>query len=261
MQTMPPLVLTDCRMAAVTLLNNVRVPAALLAGASLAQSLTLEKMDDEALKKSRVWTLYRFIYVALLAWTFTANMSAIFIATHVGVRITAGSSFSPMATSAVALMLRDFELEFVWVRAAFATGLLSYLTAITMQLSFMFRKSADFARALAFGMGSVVLTLLSYNNAHTIAYGGLTGLVRRWVVLIFEMLFERMTIFPFRPMPFLAMLSTIASAYFLLRGAMAIYIAAADKDKDGTVSWDETSTYFRELISEVTQTVRGHKQD
>ena len=64
------------------------------------------------------------LYSVLMALTILFEVTAVFISTATGVRLS-GGGFDPMATDGVSLLTREFEFAFICTRFQFFTGLMT----------------------------------------------------------------------------------------------------------------------------------------
>lgn len=165
----------------VAFFNNLRVPAALLAASAIKDAFVLQGARGEG-ADSRVWRVVRYAYLLLMISAFAMEIGAIFLATHVGIQLGA-ENFNARAGTLVDMLVREFEFEYVAVRAQFISGLLAYVLAQGLRVRFALRKYSDLAWAATFCLFSAAGRMLSYHNAHAISYGGYPGLVYRWAVL------------------------------------------------------------------------------
>ena len=93
------------------------------------------------------------LYSVLMALTILFEVTAVFISTATGVRLSAGG-FDPMATDGVSLLIREFEFAFICTRFQFFTGLMTFLSALGLRA----RRSAGF---VAPARGVAVLSSLA----------------------------------------------------------------------------------------------------
>ena len=169
--------LVNCVAGASGFFGNVRVPAALLAGASLGQLFT--KCDETRGK----WV--PSAYAILMALTVVAEVYVVFVATAQATRLL-GGGFDPMATDALDFLIREFEFAFVSTRAGFFTGLLAFLSALMLRAWSAF--PGALGSCIACAMLSVTLQMLAFFNATVLNYPfGLLGLVGRTMFLYLTM--------------------------------------------------------------------------
>ena len=122
--TQPSYVMTNCAAGAAGFFGNVRIPAALLTGAALGQAWTT--LDDRRGKHLPV------IFTALTIFAAACELSVVFFSTVASTKIL-GQTFDPMATSAIALLMREFEFAFVSCRVHFCLGLLAFVASLALR--------------------------------------------------------------------------------------------------------------------------------
>ncbi len=165
--------LTNCAAGASAFFGNVRIPAALLTGAAIGQLWT--NLDDKRGKRVPA------IFNILVALSVTCEMSVVFFSTAISTKMM-GSAFDPMASSALALLIREFELPFVACRVHFFVGLLSFVGALAL------RAWTAFPGALGDGIALLMLSSAFIMNSvfsYTVDnYSfGLLGLMWRYAQL------------------------------------------------------------------------------
>ena len=203
-------VVKDQGSAGVAFFNNLRVPAALVAAAAIKDAFVLQSAPKD-IEHSRAWTLLRNSYLLLMMIAFTSEVSTIFIATHAMTQLQT-SKTNTAAESVVALLIRELEFELVGCRCQFVTGLLAFVLAQGLRLRLVFRRHAALAKASLCFLISTAFGLLTYHNAHSITYGGYSGLVRRWGQLSSRMLVLRVS--PRRPAALVALATALASLLY-----------------------------------------------
>ena len=165
--------LVNCVAGASGFFGNVRVPAALLAGASLGQLFT--KCEETRGK----WV--PSAYAILMALTVVSEVYVVFVATATATRLL-GGGYDPMAADALKFLIREFEFAYVTTRAGFFTGLLAFLSALMLRAWSAF--PGALGSCIACAMLSVTLQMLAFFNATVVNYHfGLLGLVWRAVYL------------------------------------------------------------------------------
>lgn len=117
--------LVNCVGGAASFFANVRLPAALLAGASIGQLFV--KVEDRRGK----WVQMAFTISMIV--TTMLELSVVFVSTASGTRLLAGG-FDPMAYDALAFLVREFELPFTLCRAFFFTGLKIFVAALGLRI-------------------------------------------------------------------------------------------------------------------------------
>ena len=158
----------------------------------------------------------------------------IFMSTASSNRLLSGQ-FDPMATSAIALLVREFEWEYVTVRCQFMTGMLAYSAGQIIRIAYELHETVLLARSAMCFLAFATLNMLAFFNSHLVYYGSYTQLCRRFAVLTSAQMFSG------RALPLLAMLC--------LAGASVFFVASlADSDKDGNVTYDELVSFLKRGI-------------
>ena len=167
--------LTNCAAGAAGFFGNVRIPAALLTGAALGQLWTT--LDDKRGKAIPV------IFTILTAFSIACELSVVFFSTVASTKMM-GNAFDPMATSALALLVREFEFAFVSCRVHFCTGLLCFVAALGLRAWTAFPGNLGNSVAmLLVAIGFIMLN--AFNNTVELYSFGLLGLIVRYVQLFF----------------------------------------------------------------------------
>lgn len=201
--------LTNCAAGAAAFFGNVRIPAALLTGAAIGQLWT--NVDDKRGGKK-----VPVIFTCLVAASVACELLVVFISTAISTKMM-GSAFDPMATSPLALLMREFELPFIACRVHFFMGLLSFVGALGL------RAWATFPGHLGNGLAMLMLSAILLMNQifnYTVDnfQFGLLGLIARYMQLFAEQVV-------FTPLGGSATAALCAAGYFFVQ-------AAIEKKKD-----------------------------
>lgn len=167
--------------AAAGVLGNVRIPAALIGGAGIAQlfaQINAADSTDSPRKKS----MLQSTYTKLVAFTICCELTTVFVSTSTSVRLMAGG-FNPMATTAVDLLVREFELNYLAVRMCFFSGLISFVSAFAVR-AYAQIEDRDLERAVAFAFAGTVITMCGFWNSTFANYGGIFGVASRLLYLV-----------------------------------------------------------------------------
>lgn len=188
--TVPTSVVHDYSAAAATWMNGMRTPAALVAGSALS-SLSDTTVDYDFDKRS-VRYLKHAMRFALLT-SFMLELVVIFIATVTATKLLGNADLpSPtdcVAASAVGLMHREFEFEYVALRFCFLQGLLNWLAGVAVKFSLpaMDEKKPEPERALAKlysrAVVTMVLFMLAFYQRHLAFYGNYLSMMHRLLIL------------------------------------------------------------------------------
>ena len=115
---------------AANLFKEFRIPAALVAAASIKDAFALQYKPEEL--QSTTWRVTRDAYMLLQTTAFICEIGCVFISTHAIIQLLGDSE---VTGSAMALLTSDrFEYEYVTVRASFTTGLLAFVCAQALRV-------------------------------------------------------------------------------------------------------------------------------
>lgn len=177
----------DYSSAAVAYFTSIRVPAALIAGSSMANLFTLvdESADGgEAKRRTQLQTLVLIAYHVLTLTSLLLSLNVIVTSTATANSMLFGMK-DPMASSVFALLKREYEFEFQLTRASFFVGILSFLAAIAaralVQFELLTKRRLSSAILVLSSFGTLFFHLVSYINASLLCYENLGAMV--WSVL------------------------------------------------------------------------------
>jgi hypothetical protein len=162
----------------------MRTPAALLAAGALKDAFVLIGSDKDEYA-SRKWRMLIRGYAMLMIVSFGCELSCVFKCTASGTRLLAGG-FDPVGESVIAVLVREFEWEYVSVRAQFVTGLLCYAVAQALRVFKELSHQLYLARATMFFLLFATAEMLSFFNSHLVFYGGYVQLMKRCARRCFE---------------------------------------------------------------------------
>lgn len=165
--TSSSMVAKDFTAAAVGFFGGVRIPASLVAGASIGQLFSLKKETMDISSKPVTERILIQMYNIFILASFLFSMCSIVVSTAANVSILYGG-FNPLAETGYELLKREFPLEFIGTRFCFLTSLMSFLVAVTSRIIFEFRlyekERRDGGLAVILSMATLVSCLLSYVN-------------------------------------------------------------------------------------------------
>ena len=139
------------------------------------------------------------------------------MSTHVVVQLEAGN-FNSKGTSLIDMLIREYEYEYCSVRSQFITGMLTFLMAQGLRVRYSLRRYADLANCAMFCLFSAATGMLSYNNAHTVTFGGYPGLMKRWAQLTADFYGRRIDLR--HPMALMTVAMTLAGGFCVCRGCV-----------------------------------------
>lgn len=238
-------VLANHAAAGAAFFNNMRTPAALLAAGALKDAFVLQGRDQGKYDK-RGWKMLIRAYAILMVFSFGLELSCVFKCTGSGTRLL-GGGFDPMGESVIAMLVREFEWEYVSVRAQFVTGMLCFIMAQALRVFKELAEHVYLARATMAFLLFATAEMLSFFNSHLVFYGGYTQLIKRYFHLAFHTAFPWVATkgAPIRIGPILAVLALATSMF---------YCACAVIDVDG----DNSIT--RADFEEIARRFRGNKK-
>jgi hypothetical protein len=203
---------------------NLGAPAALVAGAVVATvyqnlengDLNVEPEDSKLTKFSKKVTRF------LLLSAFALEVMSIFVTTITGtmllsrtVESMASVAVITDATTPMMFMRDNFEFEYLTSRITFLQGLLNWMAAIALGHwipakgeSKATRKMNKFVASM---LGTTIVLMLSFYNAHMTFYPNYWMMMTRWAVVTFERFLWN---WPPRPLAVVFVPCLLASLFF-----------------------------------------------
>lgn len=167
--------LVNCFAGASSFFGNVRVPAALLAGAALQQFWA----SPEGGKRGG-WL--KPVFAVLVALTIVCEFLVLLVATAASTHLMQGT-VNPMATSTMAFLMQNMELEYIACRFNFFGGLLCFMFALALRVWGSLPGSLGSGLALLFG--ATGLHFIAYFNKTIVSHShGILGLAWRFFTLL-----------------------------------------------------------------------------
>lgn len=198
----------DYTAAASAFFGGIRIPASLIAGASLGQLFALAKRDP----KTRVEKTMTQVYNAAMLVAFMFTLVAVIVSTATTVSVLHGG-FDPVATSGYELLKREFGLEFLTCRMSFLCGCLSFMIGVSNRLALEFdllkEEKRDTLFAVGFGLIGVITGLASFVNRTIFCWKDIADMMRCWIVTMVERVLVRRT-----PLMIIAFSCNVLSAIF-----------------------------------------------
>lgn len=235
-----PFHFTDQTNAAVAFFNNMRTPAALIAGAALSNAFALQALKEDQYN-TKMWKRLRTLYVVLMTTTFALELLSILLATSASNRAL-GGGFNPMAESCIAMISREFPDKLVAVQFNFFTGMLSFIVAQSIRF-YRELSSRPFthhiSRAAAWILGFVSFQMLAFFNSQLTHFeGGYAALARTYISDLCKTAFAG--IIELKPAPMLAFGCLCAAIFYVM-------LALLDADQDGKFTLSDLKVLMAEI--------------
>jgi len=246
---------------------NIGTPATLVAGAALAtlletslsQGLKLDPTDPHWLRATKK------ACVLLLLLAFGTEICVVFMSTVLGtVLLTGGSadpgtggqrwgSFNPVADSAMGLLHREMEFEYLFISVGFVQGLLNWLLAIGMRFAvqaaeddrdIVHIESRQLQIGITLSIAALGLFLLSFYNQHLDFKGNYLHVLGRLCYLFFQKyLTPASSWWPPQPIPLLMLpivvMALVAFGQAFVTTPLDPAFRGWDKDRNGSLDKSE----------------------
>jgi hypothetical protein len=187
-------VAADYSSTAIGYFDSMRVPAALIAGSSLAALFTQadKTKDREVNNRTQIESIVLIIYHILALSSLLLSLNVVVTASSTANTILFGSK-NPMATSVIALLKREYEFEFLLSMWSFFVGLFSFLASVAtrslLEFELLRRRRLSSALFVLSSFGVLFFHLLAFVNSRLFLYNNLAEMT--WGVLV--MWFKRST--------------------------------------------------------------------
>jgi hypothetical protein len=169
--------LVNCVAGANGFFANVRVPAALLAGAALGQLWAAPVVSEQRPQ----WL--RPLFSMLVAMTVACEMLVVLISTAAVTQLMNVGAFNPLATDTMHFLIREMELHFVSCRLNFFVGLLCFVGSLGVRG--WATVEGRLGSGLALFFAATALHFVAYFNTTIVHYSlGVVGLACRWLTLV-----------------------------------------------------------------------------
>lgn len=208
--------LVDYSGAAAEYFSSIRTPASLVLGASLGALFVNDLSDTETiLEKSRAVRLCTRFYNTCVVASFLTSLCCNVMATAAGVTII-HNDFVKEAESAYALLMREFEFEFITVRLSYLASLLFFVIGISNRILIEFnlldKNKREELGVVCCGIGAVVTQMWSYINTTLYSTQSLIGLAAK----LFQLTFQR-AVLEHRPLQIVSLILSALTTFFLTR--------------------------------------------
>lgn len=159
--------------------SSIRTPASLILGASIGALFVTDLSGGTMREKSKSERLCTRFYNTCVLFSFLLSLCTTVTATAAGVTLLHHSGLAK-AESAYAVLMRDFEYEFITVRLSYLSSLLCFVIGITSRIMLEYKlldkRRRDEAYVVCFSIGAVVAHLWSYINSTLHSSQSLFGL-------------------------------------------------------------------------------------
>lgn len=211
-----PRALADQTAAAIGYFSSERVPAALLAGATVGILFAFPLANED----SPLAALTKCAY-GLLATGSLCNSLLAVVAVSLGVTRLLGHAHEPMAKDPLVLLLREVPLLFLAVRTHLYTGLLLFVGAVAVRLLTDYAPGAPlFAQGLLCLLGATLVYMCALVNSSLLHFSSLGHLWLQYAHVAYARLRNRAPAVG-RPA------GVLAVGAFLLLGASAYFLGAS----------------------------------
>ena len=168
---------------------GIRTPASLILGASLGALFTDVNDRDEMKARTRAERECTRLYNSCVLLSFMLSLCTVVFATAAGLTILHGD-FNPMAESAYALLMQQFEFEYLTVRLSYLSSLLSFVIGIAgrilLEYKLLHKERREEAIVVCFGLSAVVTHLWSYINSTLYSSQSLVGMAMKLGAIIVQ---------------------------------------------------------------------------
>lgn len=168
--------LMDCSATAISFFTSIRIPAALIAGSSLATMFTYtddNDDDNEAKPPTRLQNRVMVLYHLMALLGFLLSLNVVLTATSTSTALLLGMR-NPMAHSTYQLLRREMDYAFTTTRWSFFMAIFSFLTSVTgrvlVEFRLLRRKRFRTASLVICAITSFMLHLLSVANESLISW-------------------------------------------------------------------------------------------
>jgi len=179
----------DYTNTAISYFTSIRIPAALIAGSSLAALFTLTDRisDDKMQERSRIETIVLIAYHILALASLLLSLNVVVTSTASANSILLAPQ-NPLAANAYEFLMRDFEFEFLVTRWSFFSSLFSFLGSLggrcLVEFDLLCKRRVRSALLILFSVSALFFHLLSFVNSRLFTYpdmGAMTWAVfRMW---------------------------------------------------------------------------------
>ena len=229
---------------------NLLTPAALIAAGALNDAFIFvdaQKANEDSGMRAKFniarlnevkWQRLTNAYCFLMIIAFGTQLMTVFMGTIAGCRML-GGHFDPMAENVVAMLVREFEWDYVAVRTQFVTGILAFILAQALRVYKELHQRELLARAASMFLLFCAGQCLAFFNSHLTVYGSFVSMLVRYGVLAWSNLAQGGWL-------------AVAVAVLLLSSAGFSVLAFIEPDGDGEFDVASTRAWWRRAVLERT---------
>lgn len=225
----------DQTVAAAGWMSLQRVPAVFVAGTALTQGYALEK-DMRPERGEKMWVSVLKTKCRLLFLTaFGLEIACVFVATVTGTMLLAKGVPNPIAATALGMLHREAEFEYLLIRVFFFQGLLNWLSAVALHRLLPKKESHTKASRLlhlseASALASIITYMMAFYNPKITYYGNYGSMLLRLLTLTISKYYGQ----GFRVLPILAIVPVVSTVINFVRSIRC----AQDSGEETTLSDD-----------------------
>lgn len=206
-----PMMMDDQRIQAYEWMANLGAPSALVAGAALASLYELhsDMIPDE---KDKPWVLVAKKAGNLLFLSaFAFEIACVFVTTVTGTLLLGKGVANPVASSAMFMLDRELEFEYLSSRVFFFQGLLHWLSGVAIHQMIPEENATSagtkIRKSHSWALFSLIGYMLAYYNKHISFYANYGVMLLR----LMHLTYHRFYADKFRVLPALALIPLILS--------------------------------------------------
>lgn len=207
---------------------NLAAPAALVSGAALGSLYQLQADVPENKSEEKAWVSFaRKLGAILFLTAFAFEIACVFVTTVTGTLMLGKGVSNPVAPTAMRMLRRELEFEYLASRVFFFQGLLNWLFGVAVHLAIPRPGSNKAMEALqrshAWGIGALLTYMVAYYNKHISFYANYGAMLVRLLFLAFHRLYADQ----FRILPVIALIPL----FLTLKNAWQSFSFGSEKEK------------------------------
>lgn len=198
---------------------RIRTPATTLAGSALAAFFAFSKFNME--HKTPTERFLVKLYHGFVVSCFLLSFNVLVVSTNASIAVMDGN-FDKKATSAFALLQREFDYEFTMTRWCYSVSLLCFLTAVTLRAILEFQllqpHLRNQAKALFCIMTALISHLVSHVNQTLISFRNLLQMTLHVLELAVQKSHVEQD-----PFQYVSIIATMLAAYYGIKALLTEY--------------------------------------